>query len=81
MAHTSYSCYNRNADKLEALLHKFFAAACLNIDLYDNNGKRYSPREWFVVPFDVIEEAIEMILDESIVNFKYDHVNKAITPK
>ena len=47
----SYNCYNRNADKLEQLLHRFFASSCLNVDLFDERGQRITPREWFVVPF------------------------------
>lgn len=77
----SYACYNRNADKLELLLHKFFAPACLNIDLYDNRGQRFSPREWFVVPFPIIEEAIQLILNEYIVNYVYDVESQTIKLK
>lgn len=77
----SYKCYNRNADKLEQLLHRFFAEACLNIDLEIIPGKRISPREWFVVPFEIIEEAIELILNGSIVNYKYDNRSKRIILK
>lgn len=77
----TYSCYNRNADKLELLLHRFFASSCLNIDLYDENGQRFSPREWFVLPFEVIEEAIQLILNESIVNYKYDVESQRIILK
>jgi len=77
----SYSCYNRNADKLEQLLHRFFASSCLSIDLFDEKGQRITPREWFVVPFEIIEEAIEMILNESIVNYKYDSIGKKIIIK
>lgn len=69
---SSYACYNRNADKLEQLLHRFFANACLNIDIEIIQGKRITPREWFVVPFEEIEKAIELILNEQIVNYKYD---------
>ncbi|MEI2749031.1 MAG: GIY-YIG nuclease family protein [Ferruginibacter sp.] len=69
---SSYACYNRNADKLEQLLHRFFAEACLNIDIEIIQGKRITPREWFVVPFEEIERAIELILNEQIVNYKYD---------
>lgn len=75
---TSYNCYNRNADKLEQLLHRFFASSCLNIDLFDEKGQRITPREWFVVPLEVIEEAIQMILNESILDYKYDSTNKKI---
>ena len=69
---SSYTCYNRNADKLEQLLHRFFAEACLNVDIEIIPGKRITPREWFVVPFEEIERSIELILNEEIMNYKYD---------
>lgn len=75
---SSYACYNRNADKLEQLLHSFFAEVCLNIDIVIIKGKRITPREWFVVPFAEIEKAIELILKEQIVNYKYDKDAKRI---
>jgi hypothetical protein len=78
---SSYACYNRNADKLEQLLHRFFASACLDIDLFNEKDQRLNPREWFVVPFDIIEEAIELILNEDIVNYKYDNEAKLIIEK
>jgi T5orf172 domain len=77
----SFALYNRNADKLEQLLHRFFALACLNIDLYNDKGQRATPREWFVVPLDVIREAIELILNEQIINYKYDVEHKIIVEK
>lgn len=77
----TYKVYNRNADKLENLLHRFFANACLDIDIFNERGQRLNPREWFVVPFEVIEEAIQLILNESIVNYKYDSETKKIILK
>ncbi|MBB1642618.1 GIY-YIG nuclease family protein [Sphingobacterium sp. UME9] len=77
----TYEVYNRNADKLEGLLHRFFANACLDIDLFNEKGQRLNPREWFVVPFDVIEETIQLILNENIVNYEYDPVAKKIKLK
>jgi len=74
----TYQVYNINADKLESLLHRFFSEACLNVDLFDDNGQRITPREWFVVPFEVIEEVIELILNETIINYEYDILNKKI---
>ncbi|MCC5943603.1 MAG: GIY-YIG nuclease family protein [Bernardetiaceae bacterium] len=68
----TYKVYNRNADKLEALLHRFFANACLDIDLFNEKGQRLNPREWFVVPFEVIEQAIQLILNENIMNYEYN---------
>jgi len=78
---SSYACYNRNADKLEQLLHRFFAEACLNVDIEIIKGRRITPREWFVVPFEEIERAIELILNEQIVNYKYDKEIKKIILK
>ncbi len=77
----TYKVYNRNADKLESLLHRFFASACLDIDLFNEKGQRLNPREWFVVPFDVIEETIQLILNENIVNYEYDTEKKRIKLK
>ena len=77
----TYKVYNRNADKLESLLHRFFASACLDIDLFNEKGQRLNPREWFVVPFEVIEETIQLILNENIVNYEYDPLIKKIKLK
>ena len=77
----TYKVYNRNADKLESLLHRFFANACLDIDLFNEKGQRLNPREWFVVPFDVIEETIQLILNENIVNYEYDPLTNNIKLK
>ena len=77
----TYKVYNRNADKLESLLHRFFANACLDIDLFNEKGQRLNPREWFVVPFEVIEETIQLILNENIVNYQYDPLTTKIKLK
>lgn len=69
---------NRNADVLEKLLHKFFAKACLDVEFENDKGQRINPREWFVVPFEVIEEAIQLILNENILDYKYDSENAII---
>lgn len=78
---SSYACFNRNANKLEQLLHRFFAEACLNMDIEIIQGKRITPREWFLVPLEEIERAIELILTEQIVNYKYDREMEKIILK
>ena len=74
----TFECFNLNPQKLELLLHKFFGKVCLEIDVFDKAGKRYTPREWFITPLPVIEEAIELIISGEIVNFVYDHQDKAL---
>jgi len=78
---TAYRCFNMNPQKLELLLHTFFGAACLNIDVYDETGKRFIPREWFVAPFGIIEKAIDLILTGEIVDFKYDVTSQIIVSR
>ncbi|TPN82920.1 GIY-YIG nuclease family protein [Aquimarina algicola] len=63
---------NRRADVLENLLHRFFAKACLDVEFENEKGQRINPREWFVVPFKVIEEAIQLIINENIIHYEYD---------
>ncbi len=75
---TTFECYNLNPQKLEQLLHNFFGTSCLNIDIFDANGKRFVPREWFIAPLDVIEQAIKLIINGGIVNYRYDQVKQEI---
>lgn len=76
-----YNISNVNSYKLESLIHRFFAKACLNIDIYNKNAQRITPREWFVVPLKVINEAIDLIKFGTIINYEYDVVNKKIKIK
>ena len=69
---TSWKCYNMNPQKLEQLLHNFFGKSCLNIDIFDEKKRRHTPREWFVAPIEVIEQAIELIISGEVVKYKYD---------
>lgn len=74
----AYKCYNMNLQKFELLIHNFFGAACLNIDVYGKDGKRYVPREWFVAPLDIIEQAVHLIISGEAVNYRYDVDTEAI---
>lgn len=67
-----YKTFNMNTQKFEQLLHNFFGASCLNIDIWDEKLRRKMPQEWFVVPLHIIDQAIEMIITEEIINYKYD---------
>lgn len=77
----AWKCFNMNPQKLEQLLHNFFGNSCLELDIFDEKGKRYTPREWFIAPIDVIEQAIELIINGKIVNYKFDADNMAIIGK
>lgn len=68
----TYELYNVNRNKLEKLIHKIFAPAQLEIELKDRFGNPVNPREWFLVPMQVIDEAVGKILDGTIANHVYD---------
>jgi hypothetical protein len=74
----AYKCYNMNPQKLEQLVHGFFGKSCLNIDVFDENGVRHTPREWFIAPLHVIEQAIHYIIAGAIINYRYDELNEEI---
>lgn len=78
---SSFSCYNLNPQKMELLLHTFFGKACLDLDVFDKNGKRFTPREWFIAPLIIIEDAVELIVRGEISGFTYDSESKKIKLK
>ena len=45
---------------------------CLDIEFETKNNLRVNPREWFIVPKNVIEEAIKLIVSGEVVNYRFD---------
>ncbi len=75
---SAYECYNMNPHKLEQLLHRFFGTSCLSVDIFDHEGQRHSPREWFIAPLNIIEQTIDMILSGDVLEYRYDSVLQTI---
>ncbi|SBT17703.1 T5orf172 domain protein [Marinomonas gallaica] len=68
----TYELFNINRKKLEALIHRFFDNAKMEIEIKDRFGKPVVPQEWFLVPLFVIDEVVEKIKDKTISEYKYD---------
>ena len=68
----TYELYNINRTRLENLIHRVFGAARLDIGIKDRFGTPVVPREWFLVPLFVIDEAIERIKNGTITSYTYD---------
>lgn len=68
----TYKLSGINRTKLEKLLHRIFAPALINITIPDRFGNPVKPREWFLVPLSVIDEAVDAIRDGSITDLIYD---------
>ena len=73
-----YKCYNLNLSTLENLIHRFFAEVRLDVSIIGNDGRVINPKEWFIVTLPVINEAIELLINASIVNYRYDKVQQKI---
>lgn len=68
----TWNLANVHRFKFEQTIHRIFSSAQLQLKLTDRFGIPVEPREWFVVPLDVINEVMERIRDESITGFVYD---------
>jgi hypothetical protein len=68
----TYKLYNINRTKLENLIHRIFGPARLNIEIRDRFGNPVEVREWFLVPFPAIDDAVERIKDGTIADYIYD---------
>lgn len=74
----TYELYNINRSKLENLIHRIFNAAQMNVEIKDRFGNPVIPREWFLVPRFVIDEAVDRIRDGTITDYTYDPKTAAL---
>lgn len=67
-----YECYNMNTQKFEDLIHTVFKSVCIDVEIADSHGIICKPREWFSVPLEQINRAIELIINRQIINYRYN---------
>lgn len=77
----TYKLYNISRSKLETLIHRIFGSVRLDIQIQDRFGRSVVPEEWFMVPFFVIDEAVEKIKDGTITNYVYDPSKAALVER
>jgi hypothetical protein len=74
----TYDLYNINRTKLENLIHRVFGRAQVDIEIKDRFGNPVVPREWFLVPRFVIDQAVDRIKDGTITDYTYDPQKAAL---
>lgn len=74
----TYKLSNINRTRLENLFHRLFSPAQIDLTITDRFGKEVRPREWFLVPLPVIDEAVKRVLDGSISNYVYDRATATL---
>ena len=78
---STYKLIDINRGRLETLLHRVFDAARMDIEIMDRFGRPIAPREWFLVPLFVIDEAVERIRDRTIAQLRYDPEKAALVER
>jgi hypothetical protein len=68
----AYKLHNLNRTRLENIFHRLFGAVQLDLTIEDRFGNPVKPREWFLVPLHVIDEAVEHIRNGTITEMLYD---------
>lgn len=68
----TYKLHNLNRTRLENIFHRLFGAAQLDLTIEDRFGHSVKPKEWFLVPLHVIDEAVQHIREGSITKVVYD---------
>lgn len=74
----TYECFNVKLPKVERLLHRFFDAATVKLQVRDHAGNYTTPKEWFSVPLEVIEAAVDLLISGEIVSHRYNAETKQI---
>lgn len=73
-----YQAFNINPQKFEYYLHAFFGESCLDLLVADKDGKNHQPKEWFIAPLEVIQEAVELLVNGQIMSYQYNKFKKEI---
>lgn len=74
----SYKIVNMNSHVFETLIHQVLDAVQMQITITDNTGIACHPKEWYLVPFPVIETIIHKILDGTITRYVYNPQMKCL---
>ena len=69
----TWRVYNVKSSTFEALIHKLFDCVQLQVTI---DGKK--PKEWFVVPFPIIEQAVNYIINGKAITYDKNSITNVI---
>jgi hypothetical protein len=75
---SAYKTFNLDPQKFENIIHNFFSERCLDVKIADKKGNYKMPNEWYIVPINVIEEIIQLIINNQHLNYRFDHLTNKI---
>ena len=68
----SYKVVNLHSQRFEDMIHQILKPVQFHLTVFDHKGEEHHPKEWFVVPLNVVDAIIEKIMDGSIVDYTYN---------
>lgn len=74
----AYKVVNLHSQKFEDMVHKILKTVQFHVIVVDDDGVSHEPKEWFVVPLNVIDTIIARIMDGSIVGYTYNATMKCL---
>lgn len=77
----TFKLANMVPNRMEALLHKFFSGARLDVELKDRFGANVEPREWYFLPLSEVERVVDLIADGTVGNYRFDVPQLAVVPR
>ncbi|AMT96575.1 hypothetical protein A3K91_0960 [Psychrobacter alimentarius] len=75
-----WQVYDANARSVEGVLHAFFYDQRVKVSLKAANDNLYKATEWFNVPLDEIEKAINLVIAGDIKNYRMDGAAGKVVP-
>ncbi|MBG59181.1 MAG: hypothetical protein CMJ16_01860 [Peredibacter sp.] len=77
----SYKVAGIKPNYFEKLVHRLFGHVQVKIEVIDNEGIKRVPKEWFSVPYDVIDDVLRLIMTGEIVDYVYDSQGERLVKK
>lgn len=68
----AYKIVNMNSHIFETILHRLFDTVNFKVTVTDGEGRVHHPKEWFVVPLNILDKVVEKILDGTILEYTYN---------
>lgn len=73
-----YKVVNLHSQKYEDMIHQILKPVQFHVTVVDDDGVPHEPKEWFVVPLNVVDTIIARIMDGSIVGYTYNATMKCL---
>ena len=76
-----FTCYDTDPFELERIVHAFLHTQRLTVELTDNQGRKYRPREWFTVSAETVKEVVRHVMARDINLYRIDPVRGQLVTK